>query len=318
LIGAPGEGRAADTSSKQLRVALPSDADAMQAVWEASNALDDPAGWPRGGWSVAAWATQTRVLLVEERLVGVVAVRAETVPDGAMPARVALDVVARQPDLSALLVQSAIELVRDADAERIRLFVPSRASWTLDAIRAAGFEQVRTIAHMLLPASSPTPPVRDAAGLTVRSIEPGEDEAVLAALNRAWTGTGNFVSITLQMLADDLRGQREGMLLAVDASNRIMATCHAVFDPSEQNPDGGPRAWISNLTADPDVRGRGIARSMLAAGIAHLRARGATSITLGVDANDPAPFTLYQSVGFVISSSLDVWDKALSRNESDR
>ena len=86
---------------------------------------------------------------------------------------------------------------------------------------------------------------------------------------------------------------------------------------SEQNPDGAPRAWISNLTADQDVRGRGIARSMLAAGIAFLRARGATSITLGVDANNPAPFTLYKSVGFEISSSLDVWDKALSSDESD-
>ena len=118
-----------------------------------------------------------------------------------------------------------------SDGERLRLFVPSRAGWTLDAIRAAGFEQVRTIAHMLMPASAPTPPVGDVAGLTVRSIEPGEDEAVLAALNRAWTGTWNFVPITLQMLADDLRGQREGMLLAVDASNRIMATCHAMFDP---------------------------------------------------------------------------------------
>jgi ribosomal protein S18 acetylase RimI-like enzyme len=50
---------------------------------------------------------------------------------------------------------------------------------------------------------------------------------------------------------------------------------------------------------------------MLAAGIAHLRARGATSITLGVDAHDPAPFQLYRSVGFDISSSQEAWDKQL-------
>jgi ribosomal protein S18 acetylase RimI-like enzyme len=291
--------------------------DAMQAVWEASNAVDDPAGWSRGGWSVAAWATHTRVLELDGRLVGVVAVRAEKAPDGAMPARVALDPAVRRPDLSAPLVHSAVELVGDAHGQRIRLFVPSRAGWTLESVRAAGFQPVRMIAHMMLPASAPTPPTREVAGLTVRSIAPGEDEAVLAALNRAWAGTWNFVSITPQMLADDLREQREGMLLAVDATNRILATCHAVFDPSEQNPDGGPRAWISNLTADPDVRGRGIARSMLAEGIAFLRARGATSITLGVDANDPAPFTLYQSVGFVISSSLEAWDKALSAGDDD-
>jgi ribosomal protein S18 acetylase RimI-like enzyme len=51
---------------------------------------------------------------------------------------------------------------------------------------------------------------------------------------------------------------------------------------------------------------------MLAAGIAHLRSRGATSVTLGVDADNPAPFRLYQSVGFEIASRLEAWDAFLS------
>jgi ribosomal protein S18 acetylase RimI-like enzyme len=50
---------------------------------------------------------------------------------------------------------------------------------------------------------------------------------------------------------------------------------------------------------------------MLSAGIAHLRAKGASSITLGVDADNPAPFRLYQSVGFEISSSSQAWDRTL-------
>src|SRR5262249_17274362 len=129
--------------------------------------------------------------------------------------------------------------------------------------------------------------------------------------NRNWAGTWNFVSIPMDMLQEDLLGQREGMLLAVDDADRIAATCHAVFEPGEQNPDGQPRAWISNLTVDPAYRRHGIARAMLAAGIAHLRARGATSITLGVDANDPAPFRLYSSVGFEVATSQEAWDKAL-------
>jgi ribosomal protein S18 acetylase RimI-like enzyme len=50
---------------------------------------------------------------------------------------------------------------------------------------------------------------------------------------------------------------------------------------------------------------------MLVAGIAHLRGRGATSITLGVDADDPAPFRLYQSVGFGIVTRMQAWDRAV-------
>jgi ribosomal protein S18 acetylase RimI-like enzyme len=193
---------------------------------------------------------------------------------------------------------------------RARLFVASEANWTHAAARAAGFAPVRTIAHMMLPADAPTPVADPLPDVRLRAIRSGEDEAVLAALNRAWTGTWNFVPITLDMLQHDLVGQRTGMLLAVDASDRIVATCHAVYDPSETNPDGNPKAWISNLTVAPEYRGRGISRAMLASGIAHLRALGATSITLGVDADNPAPFRLYLSVGFQIASKLEAWDSA--------
>ena len=299
------------TGVASLRAARPAETDAMQAVWESSYAVDDPASWSRGGWSVAAWATHTQVLEVQRKLVGVIAVRADPAPDGAMPARIALDVAARQEDNAALLVNGAVELVRAARGRRARLFVPSRATWMQSAASAVGFVPVRTIAHMLLPADAPTPEARPVPGMHSRSIRRGEDRRVLDALNRNWAGTWNFVEISSDMLDEDLVGQREGMLLGVDDNDTIVATCHAVYDPSERNPDGNPRAWISNLTVDPHHRQRGVARAMLAAGIAHLRARGATSVTLGVDANDPAPFRLYQSVGFQVATSQEAWDKQL-------
>jgi GNAT superfamily N-acetyltransferase len=295
-----------------LRAATPAESESIRQVWESSYAEDDPASWSRGAWSVAAWATETRVLELDHRLIGVVAVRAERAPDGAMPARLALEVSARQPENADLLVRGAVDLIREAGGELARLFVPTRATWMQEAARGLGFEVVRTIAHMLLPAPVPTPETRALAGVRLRSIRDGEDHAVLNALNRNWVGTWNFVEITYPMLEEDLLGQREGMLLGVDESDRIIATCHAVFEPGGQNPDGNPRAWISNLTVDPDHRARGIARTMLAAGITHLRARGASSITLGVDANDPAPFRLYQSVGFEVVTSQQAWDRFLA------
>jgi ribosomal protein S18 acetylase RimI-like enzyme len=306
LINTPGT-----TGVARLRAAEPAELDAIQGVWEASYAEDDPASWSRGGWSVAGWATDTRVLEARRQLVGVVAVRAERAPDGAMPARVALDVGARKPAYAELLVSGAMELISAAGGSLVRLFIPSRAEWMQTAARAAGFEPVRKVAHMLMPASVATPVGSLPAELRLRTIRDDEDQAVVDALNRNWTGTWNFVEIPLEMLQEDLAGQREGMLLAVDTDDRIVATCHAVYEPTEQNPDGNPRAWISNLTVDPGYRQRGIARAMLSAGITLLRARGATSITLGVDANDPAPFRLYQSVGFEIATSQEAWDKAL-------
>jgi ribosomal protein S18 acetylase RimI-like enzyme len=299
------------TGVATLRTAEPDESDAMQVVWESSYAEDDPASWARGGWGVAAWATEIRVLDAGQRIVGVVAVRTEPAPDGAMPARMALAVDAREPAYAAALVNGAVEVVTTAGGQRVRLFLPSRAGWVQEAARDAAFEPVRAVAHMLLPADAPTPAGKLLKELKLRSMRPDEDHAVLDALNRNWTGTWNFVEIPYDMLQEDLDGQREGMLLAVDHADRIVATCHAVYEPTEQNPDGNPRAWISNLTVDPGYRQRGIARAMLSAGITNLRARGATSITLGVDANDPAPFRLYQSVGFGVATSQEAWDKVL-------
>ena len=51
---------------------------------------------------------------------------------------------------------------------------------------------------------------------------------------------------------------------------------------------------------------------VLLAGLQYLRSRGAGSITLGVDAGNPAPVNLYKSVGFRTISSTEAWDKTLT------
>ncbi len=145
------------TGVARLRPAQAAELEAVQAVWEASYAEDDPASWSRGGWSVAGWATDTRVLEAQAHVVGLVAVRAEPAPDGAMPARVALDLASRQPADAAMLVAGAVDLIAAAGGGVVRLFVPSRAAWVHSAARAAAFAPVRTMAHMLLPAEVATP-----------------------------------------------------------------------------------------------------------------------------------------------------------------
>lgn len=302
-----------------LRAPKAAELHSLQTLWEDSTRADDPASGPGEvrGWSLENWATEIRVVAVDERPVGVAGVRADPAPDGGMPARVALAPEAREPSLSRMLVHAVVDTVRESGGALARLLVPGGAKWLLGVLPEAGFTRVRTIASMLLPAHLPTPEARLSEDWRLRAIEPGEDAHVLAALNRAWVGTWNFVEITPEMLAADLAGQREGMLLGV-IGERIIATCHAMFDPHDRNPDGGLRAWISNLAVDPDYRGRGVARVMLAAGIDHLRQRGATSVALGVDADDPAPFRLYQSVGFEVATRIEAWDAPVTATDRPR
>jgi mycothiol synthase len=300
-------------SEPVLRPLEPSEAVVAQAVWEASTAVDEPGSPARGGWSLEAWATAQCALVVEGRVVGVAAIRAEPGSTNAASGRVALDPRHRAAPLARMLVDATVGLARGTGAEVLRLFAAAAGDWLLDVALDAGFVPVRSVFHMLLPASAPLPQVVSIDGIRIRAIHADEDSAVLDTLNRNWEGTWAFVPIRAEMLESDLAGQREGMLLAVDDADdaRILATCHAVFDPADQNPDGDPRAWISNLTVDASQRGRGLGRSMLVAGLRSLRARGAGSIMLGVDAGDPAPLRLYQSVGFQTISVTRAWDKQL-------
>jgi mycothiol synthase len=166
---------------------------------------------------------------------------------------------------------------------------------------------------MLRPASAGPMASTNVKGVDVRPLRPGEDAPLLAALNRAWAGTWGFAPIPPSTLAGDLSGQRDGMLVATDAADdsRIVATVHAIFDPDARNVDDGPSAWISNLTTDPDWRGRGLGRLMLARGIDSLLNRGAESVMLGVDGENDAAVGLYRSAGFEVISTTNIWERSL-------
>jgi mycothiol synthase len=285
----------------------------IQAVWSASQDCDEPAGRPHDGWwSISDWATASRLLVHDDAVIGFAAIEYQPGADAA-EARLGLLPAQRRPGLAERLMHMAVDMAQQAGAPRLRLYIPTAATWASTAARAWEFHSIRAQHLMLRPAAAPSLPTVPVAGTHIRPLRWGEDGALLAALNRAWATTWNVRPITATALAADLREQRAGMLVAVadaDAA-RIAGTVHALFDPAQRNPDGNSYAWISNLTTDPAWRGRGLGRALLAAGLRHLYARGARSVALGVDGGNTAALQLYQSVGFTPISTVAIWERAI-------
>lgn len=307
-----------EASHLNLARLLPADTVAppvLQAVWSASQDVDDPASRPRDGWwSVVDWASTIRPLTMNGEVIGFTAVHVSNGDDVA-EGRLALVVDRRTRSAARALVKAALGIARSGGAERLRLVIPGQALWAGDAVREDGFETIRATHVMLRPATAGPLASPNVEGVNVRPLRPGEDAALLAALNRAWAGTWGFSPIPPAALASDLHDQRDGMLVAADAANdsRIVATVHAIFDRDARNLDGGPAAWISNLTTDPDWRGRGLGRLMLTRGIRSLLNRGAESVMLGVDGGNIAAVTLYRSAGFEVLSTNNIWERSLER-----
>jgi mycothiol synthase len=285
----------------------------IQAVWSASQDRDEPAGRPRDGWwSIPDWATASRILMDEDEVIGFAAIEYQPGADAA-EARLGLLPAQRRPGLAERLIHMAVELAQEAGAPRLRLYSHEAATWALAAAHVWGFHPLRA-QHLMLRSSMTSPLIASPApGLRIRALRRGEDAALLTTLNRAWAGTWNFQPITAAALANDLREQRAGMLVAVvDADeSHIAGTVHALFDRAHHNPDGGPYAWISNLTTDPQWRGRGLGRALLTAGLTHLYERGARSVALSVNGSNTAALQLYRSAGFTSISTVAIWERAI-------
>lgn len=298
-----------DISEYTVRPIEPAEWEKFHFIWEISQDTDDPAGRPtQGWWHLGDWADEGLVLLEGSMAMGLAALKPAS-DRAAIEVRLAFLPQYRQPQAVARLIEAVFEKSQQDSFGSARFFISGGGTWATGAIASYGIELFRAYHAMLLPAAIEVPDVPVPEGVRIRPMADGEDETVLAALNRAWATTWEFRPVPMSALQADLVGQRAGFLVAVPSTGetKVVGTCHAIFDPTNSNPDSGLFAKISNLTNDPDWRGRGLGRALLTAGIHLLRERGATSVTLGVDGGNPVPMALYGSMGFKSISRLEVW-----------
>lgn len=78
----------------------------------------------------------------------------------------------------------------------------------------------------------------------------------------------------------------------------------------ERQADGG--GYIDLVGVRPDLRGRGLGRALVLAGVGWLHERGCAPVSLTVREDLRAPRALYESVGFVEERTIRPWRKGFS------
>lgn len=93
----------------------------------------------------------------------------------------------------------------------------------------------------------------------------------------------------------------DGAVLVAEVEARIVGFVSVWARIPQDEPDEPPEdyAGISDLVVLPDYRNRGIGRALLGAAEDHARARGATSLRIGVLTHNSGAHRLYERVGFV-------------------
>ncbi|MGP4027533.1 mycothiol synthase [Actinomadura sp. 3N407] len=157
-----------------------------------------------------------------------------------------------------------------------------------------GMARVRALFQMRRPASGPLPETRVAAGVTLRTFEPGRDERAWLEVNaRAFADHPEQGAWTI----DDVRAREAedwfdpaGFFLA-ERDGRP-----AGFHWTKIHPGGVGEVYVVGV--DPDAQGLGLGRTLTLKGLHHLRDAGVDQFMLYVDESNVAAVRLYESLGF--------------------
>jgi mycothiol synthase len=182
---------------------------------------------------------------------------------------------------------------------------------------AAGYELARIGADMLRDDLTDLPPVRVPDGYVLRTPEDEElhtvHDSLIAAFREHWGEPEDQADAGFAEWVEDPRFDQG--LVAVAWAGEQPAACSAgvLEDPD----DGSIRGYVSVVGTHPEHRRRGLARTTLIEVLRRLRAAGATSAYLNVDAqNQNRAFALYEELGFRKVSGSTAWRKPLVAGET--
>jgi len=133
-----------------------------------------------------------------------------------------------------------------------------------------------------------------AGGVRIRPFQPADSDAIIAlweaaGLTRPWNDP-------VQDIARKATVQPELFVVAEDESGRILGSVMAGYD--------GHRGWMNFLATQPDARGLGIGRDLVAYVEKELHERGCPKVSLQVRAGNAQVVDFYRRLGYEVDDTI--------------
>jgi mycothiol synthase len=213
--------------------------------------------------------------------------------------------------LLAAVERRARERIREAESPGARLasIVPSVNRAKLALFRGAGYRHTRTYYRMDIDLAGRDPRPEPPAGIEIRGYRPGPDDgAVQAAIEESFSDHFRHVDAPaaewMALRTKDPRFDPELWFLAWEGPEVAGAVLGY---------DLGEISWIRELGVRPPWRRRGVGLALLERCFEALKARGRTSVCLGVDSDNAHGATaLYERAGMVVGQKHEFWERALA------
>jgi len=231
--------------------------------------------------------------------------------DGSFTAGVVRLPEARDADTTIALLDSAVAHVAARGGRALKCWIFGATDADDATFAAGGFTAEKTLYEMRAPLPlSDSVPWPD--GVTVRSFEPGQDEAEwLRVNNRAFAAhsdQGGWTEATLRTRMAEPWFEPELFLLAFDSLGL------AGFNWLKQHPARAPDPPLGEIYVigiDPRAQGSGLGRALALNGLRMLYAAGAEAAMLFCSADNVSALALYRSLGFSVHRTDRAYTRAI-------
>ena len=221
----------------------------------------------------------------------------------------------RRQGLSGRLLNGAMQCARELGAKVAHVNIAEDNAVARSVLSRLGFECVRRFLELRLDMARVQDRDIEQAALACCHLQPGEEDRLTQLQNSAFAGTWGYNPNTVEEIVyrtslSDC--SPEDIVLAYDG-DRVAGYCWSgVVCEGETATDERP-GRIFMLGVTPDYRGKGIGRSVLLAGLAHLKSKGLRVAELTVDSGNKTACALYWSIGFEVWKDSLWYEKAVNQ-----
>jgi mycothiol synthase len=222
---------------------------------------------------------------------------------------------ATEVDIRTVERDAAKALLAEAEAHTgsgtIRAVVQGDDEVLREAVEGDGWKPVRHSYQMRIELPDDVPEPRWPDGITVRTMQSGEEERIYEANNEAFADDWYFLPQPFERWRSDTFGREsfDPTLIWLAEDGAELAGFSANSWHFSNDPEFG---WIGILGVRPQWRRRGLATALLHHSFRDFRRRGAKRVGLGVDAqNTTGAVRLYERVGMQVARRNDTYEREL-------
>jgi mycothiol synthase len=198
-------------------------------------------------------------------------------------------------------------LERLAGDRPLRVWAHGDLPGSAELAAGRGYRRARVLLKMRRDLAGVDPGLRPALpdGVRILPFQPGRDEPAWLRVNARAFAThpeqGGWSAEDLRLREAEPWFDPAGFFLAwrgdPDAGGTLLGSHWTkVHPPGDEGPEAVGEIYV--LGIDPDAQGTGLGRALTDVGLAHLRARGLSSVLLYVEADNAAAVALYERTGF--------------------